>query len=178
MQTNIHFWSCLAQFFSEWEMFETRGVEKIKTHISCSVTFLRKSWSLWDNVERYCRSGQAAYDNTALRTARWIPHATNTHSKEVILISHCNNGCTIAPQRHVIRTYIACLVLGLWHSTMDSRQSSYAVKCCSTTIMTDGIWSFTVHLPINLPDELLNYGGNFSVNLLFLTSWSGRRKFP
>jgi len=32
MQTNILFLSYLAQFFLEWEMFQTKLVEKIKTH--------------------------------------------------------------------------------------------------------------------------------------------------
>ena len=45
MKTNIHFWSHLAQFFLEWEMFQTKVVEKIKTHILCSIIFFfRKSW--------------------------------------------------------------------------------------------------------------------------------------
>ena len=36
METNIiHFWSNLAQFSLEWEMFQTKVVEKIKTHILC-----------------------------------------------------------------------------------------------------------------------------------------------
>ena len=33
MQTNIHFWSYLVGFFLEWEMFQTKFVEKIETHI-------------------------------------------------------------------------------------------------------------------------------------------------
>jgi len=32
-KTNIHFLSHLAHFFLEWEMFQTKVVEKIKTHI-------------------------------------------------------------------------------------------------------------------------------------------------
>jgi len=32
MKTDVHFWSYLAQFFLEWEMFQTKVVEKIKTH--------------------------------------------------------------------------------------------------------------------------------------------------
>jgi len=41
-------------------------VEKIKTHILCSVTFFfRKSYRLWDKVEKYCRVGQATDDNIA-----------------------------------------------------------------------------------------------------------------
>ena len=36
MNTNIHFWSNLARLFLEWEMFQKKFVEKIKTHISSS----------------------------------------------------------------------------------------------------------------------------------------------
>ena len=58
METNIHFWSYLAQPFLEWEMFQTKVVQKIKTHILCSITFFfRKSYCFWDNVEKYCRGG-------------------------------------------------------------------------------------------------------------------------
>jgi hypothetical protein len=32
MKTNLHFWY-LAQFFLEWELFQTNVVEKIKTPI-------------------------------------------------------------------------------------------------------------------------------------------------
>jgi len=38
MKTNIYFWSYLAQFFLEWEKFQTKFVEKIKTHMLCSIT--------------------------------------------------------------------------------------------------------------------------------------------
>ena len=65
MTTDIHFWSYLAQFFLESEMFQTKVVEKIKTHILCSVTFSRKSCSLWDNVEKYRTAGQTTDDSMA-----------------------------------------------------------------------------------------------------------------
>jgi len=39
-------------------MFQTKVVEKIKTHILCSGTFLQKSFSLWDNVQNYGRARQ------------------------------------------------------------------------------------------------------------------------
>ena len=50
MQTDIHFWSYLAQFCLQWEMFRTKVVQKIKTRILCSVTVFLKSCRLWDNV--------------------------------------------------------------------------------------------------------------------------------
>ena len=40
-------------------------LEKIKTHILCSVTLYRKSCRSWDNVEIYCRLWQATDDNMA-----------------------------------------------------------------------------------------------------------------
>ena len=62
-------------------MFQTKVVEKIKTHILCSVTFSQKSCRLWDMVEKYCRAGQAIDGNMAhaLRIT-WIPKATHTHT--------------------------------------------------------------------------------------------------
>jgi len=39
MTTNINVWSYLAQFFLEWEMFQTKVVVEIKTHILYWVTF-------------------------------------------------------------------------------------------------------------------------------------------
>ena len=39
MQTNMHLWLYLAEFSLEWEMFQTKVVEKIKTHILGSITF-------------------------------------------------------------------------------------------------------------------------------------------
>jgi hypothetical protein len=38
MKTHVHLWY-LAQFFLQWETFQTKVVEKIKTHALCSVRF-------------------------------------------------------------------------------------------------------------------------------------------
>jgi len=46
-------------------MFHAKVVEKLETHILCSVTFFRKPCRLWDNVENYCRTGKATDDNMA-----------------------------------------------------------------------------------------------------------------
>ena len=37
MKTNVHFLSYLAHFFLKWEMFQTKVVEKIETHIKSDV---------------------------------------------------------------------------------------------------------------------------------------------
>ena len=63
MTTNNHLWSHLAQFFLEWEMFQTNGVEKSKHRFRVHIYFFRKFCNLWDNVEKYCTDGQATDDN-------------------------------------------------------------------------------------------------------------------
>ena len=67
MITNLSFWSYLAQFFLEREMFQTKVVEKIKTHILCSVTVFRKSCRLWDNLGKYSRARQTTDHNITRR---------------------------------------------------------------------------------------------------------------
>jgi hypothetical protein len=42
MKTNIYLRSNPAKSFLEWKMLQTKIVEKIKTHISSSVTFFEK----------------------------------------------------------------------------------------------------------------------------------------
>jgi len=54
-------------------MFQTKVVENIRTHISCSVAFLRKGYRLWDNVEKYgtarqVTDGSMAYAHCVLDT--------------------------------------------------------------------------------------------------------------
>ena len=40
-------------------MFETKVVDKVKTHILCFVTFFRKSSRLGDNVEKFVGAREA-----------------------------------------------------------------------------------------------------------------------
>jgi hypothetical protein len=57
MKTFLHLWEYLAEFFLEWEIFQTKVVEKIQTHILRSVTFFsplenRAIYELmWKNVK-------------------------------------------------------------------------------------------------------------------------------
>jgi hypothetical protein len=60
MKTFSRLWQYLAEFFLEWEMFQIKAVDKIKTHILCSVKFFRKSYRLWENVEKYGGTKQVA----------------------------------------------------------------------------------------------------------------------
>jgi hypothetical protein len=98
-------------------MFQTKVVEKIKTHfIFNDFLFFRKSCHLWDNVEKHCTAGQAASDNItrSTRFACRTPRQQHRHSL-LILNAYCistakrRRGYANAPQRYV-HTYTACLV--------------------------------------------------------------------
>ena len=43
MESFERFWSYLAQFFLEWEMFQKKFAEKIKTHILYSILFFSEN---------------------------------------------------------------------------------------------------------------------------------------
>ena len=70
-------------------MFQTKVVEKIKTHISCSAAVLLKSWRVWDNVTKYGEARQATNDNIKgrMRVECCITEATKTRSEDVIFIA-------------------------------------------------------------------------------------------
>ena len=87
MNTDIHLWWYLNEFFVEREIFQKNLVEKIKTNISCLKTFFRKQFLSCDNFEKYGRDRQATHDNITrrMRFACRITMATNTHSEYLIL---------------------------------------------------------------------------------------------
>ena len=116
-------WQYLAKLFLEWEIVWTKVVENIKTHILYSVTFFRKSRSLWDNAEKVCGAIEARDNMAPARSmlqsqdTRSQAHAcgritpTHTHTvarthrnMQYLFLFHGNNGFMIAPQCYVIRT--------------------------------------------------------------------------
>jgi hypothetical protein len=102
MKTNIHFQSYFSQLFLEWKMFQTKVAEKLKIHILCPLTFVRKSCILWNNVEKYCRAGQ--------RIACWVTKATNTYTVSVILIAFLLQKSLHGGSSMLRYTYFSCLV--------------------------------------------------------------------
>jgi len=64
-------------------MFQTKVVEKMKTHFVVSNFFFRKSCRLWGNVEKYCRAGRPQMAIWRMRFGCWIPKATSTHTEFV-----------------------------------------------------------------------------------------------
>jgi hypothetical protein len=86
MKTNIHIWY-FSQFFLEWEMSHTKSHKEIRNTHNLFKNFFQKCWYLWDNVEKFCRAGQATDDIWGLHILHRITKATNTCLDYVILIA-------------------------------------------------------------------------------------------
>jgi len=106
MQTNIHFLSYLVQFFLEWETFQTKVVEKIKTRFLLSV-FFRQLYLLWDNVEKYSRAGQSTDENMA--HARCMLGTEGYKYTLRLCNTHCFSTATVARTRLTVTVYVHCL---------------------------------------------------------------------
>jgi len=82
MKTCVDLWLYLAELFLEWEIFQTKVVEKIKTHILSFITFFRKPYRLYNNVEKYCTAEEVTHDNinTGHAICMWIIKAPDKHT--------------------------------------------------------------------------------------------------
>jgi hypothetical protein len=104
----------LAQFFSEWEMFQTTVVEKIKTHILCSVTFFffenrTVCEIMWENIVERDRPQMTIW---RMRTACCATKATNTLR---ICNIYCFSPATIGARwRLIVTLYVRCLYGPVW----------------------------------------------------------------
>jgi len=95
--------------FLECEMFQKNVVEKIKTHILCSVTFSDDCpicEIMWQNMVEPDRPQMAI---RLMRSECWISEVTDTHSEYLRLIAFPSNGYTNVSVLYV-DTYIASLV--------------------------------------------------------------------
>ena len=120
--TDIHFWSYLAQFFSEWEMFQTKVVEKIKnTHfVFCNFFFFQKVVPFMIRRGKILQSGAAhRWQYGVERISCWVTKAT-THTLTIcntFCFSTAKIGCKNSPRCCVICTSPAffCLCRHFWH---------------------------------------------------------------
>jgi hypothetical protein len=60
----INLWHYLADFFSEWEMFQIKVVEKIKKHALCTIFFFSENHVY--NAEKYDTARHSTNANTIL----------------------------------------------------------------------------------------------------------------
>ena len=100
-------WRYLAEFFLEFEMFQTEVVAKIKTHILCSASLFRKFCNLWDDLET-CYNDTVMDDIVIWRVhfACWITKATDTHSE--LYLRHCHGNVGYSNARHCYLLCVSC----------------------------------------------------------------------
>ena len=148
MKTNIHIWLYLACFLLEWEIFQTKVVEKITTHSICSVTF-SKSCPLWDNVEKYVELDSPQMTLWCICIACWIPKATNTHAKYVIFIAFPLHECLSILHCMCIACLVTCTIfISLPISCLSITLKHW--KCCvqdGCTVLVSSLlrWSRTIY---------------------------------
>ena len=97
--------------------FGQKSAEKVETDILCSVIFFfEKSCSVWGNVEKYGRVGEATDDNIIerMRFTCWITKATDTHAEYVMFISFPRQQKLRERASALRYTYIGCVVIYYW----------------------------------------------------------------
>jgi hypothetical protein len=96
-------------------MFQKNVVDKIKTHISYSITFFENR-SVYEIMwKKYGTARQATDDNIIrrMRFARWVTKATDTHPEYVILIAFPRQQWLRERASLLGHTYIANLVYNM-----------------------------------------------------------------
>ena len=147
MKAFSHLWQYLAEFFSEWQIYQIIIAEKIKIQILCPIIFFRKLRHFWDNVEKRGGARDVASDNMAALRAqeharvRAVTHIrvhTHTHAPmratptEICTnFFHDNSGFVNVPQRHVIRTLLVFVFFYLSNKINTEKDRSFHKLECS-----------------------------------------------
>jgi hypothetical protein len=104
MKTSIHFFIISRSVLLRMRNISDKiCIENQNTHFVFNNLFYS------ENLEEYCRSGQATDDNIValMLIACWIPKATNSHSENVILLFHCDSSLTRT--LHDVTLHARCL---------------------------------------------------------------------
>jgi len=84
-----YFWSYLARFSLKWDtsIFQTEAVEKIKTHILCTLTFFSLNPAVYEIMKNIVEPIRPQMTIWRMHIACWRPKAIHTHLEYVILIA-------------------------------------------------------------------------------------------
>jgi hypothetical protein len=121
LKTNINLWSYLAHFFLEWEMFRTKVVEEIKTHILSSTTFFLNHTVYETRCKNIVQPEGPQMTIWRMRIACRIAKATHTkpHTHTLRMYNtYCFSTATmVARTRLSVALYVHCLYCSLcnWH---------------------------------------------------------------
>jgi hypothetical protein len=105
----------LAHFFLEWEMFQSKVVEKIKTHFVFSNFFFFENLSFYEKIWKdFLKPDRPQKTTWRMRITCRIPKSTGTHTQYAIHIA-CPLQQWLNERAWMLRyTYVACLVFLLF----------------------------------------------------------------
>ena len=83
VKTYVHLWSYLAPSFLEWDIFQTKIVEEIKTHIFCSVNF-SENRALYDVRWEQCFKSQSTALSSVAEGLSCFRNGNNARKKKVL----------------------------------------------------------------------------------------------
>jgi hypothetical protein len=138
-------------------------VEKIKTHIFCSV---------WDNVEQYGGARQTTDDNMVHILACWVTKTTDSHSEYVMLIafSLLQWLCEWTP---LLCLYVHCLFLyyvwwlGLMLAASVLVDIIHIINCIPSLVLVS--WGRFLSLCWHCYARGLS--PNFVISVVFVSDW-------
>jgi hypothetical protein len=119
VKTFLHLWQYLAEFFLEWEIFQIKVVEKIKTHILCSVILFPKIVPFMRQCRKIWWSQRGRRQNGSLAVQPCTHRKCNTYCFSSAFVN--------APQRYGTRTYIA----PRWMLNLVVREVTTGVRCAN-----------------------------------------------
>jgi hypothetical protein len=127
------FMTDLAEFILEWEMFWTKVLEKIKTHILCSIIFFRKSCHLCDNAEKYCTACQIT-DDQILHALFMLNSNGYRHTLRICNTYHFSTA-TMITWTHFVAMFTRTLPVLLYFVIFTYINMSFALLCYVTAII-------------------------------------------
>jgi hypothetical protein len=169
MNTNIRFWSCLAEFMLEWEILQTKVVENIRTHILCSVTFfliipfMRYCGEIWQS-----QTGHRWQYGTCTLHAGYLRLQTHTQNRWYLLLFCSKSGCTNMSQCCVVCTlpvlFFLQIILRKWgvirhvkHAYIPQIENHQIIICCIKFWIASHWWARVCQL---VPDLWSDFRGD------------------
>jgi hypothetical protein len=151
METIIHFWSYLSQFFLVWEKIQAEVVEKTNTHFILNNFLLRKSCCLWDNVENIVEPGRPQM-TWRMDILCYIPKATDTHSE---CVTHCFSTALVVVRTRInVAAYVHCVSCSYWficHRRCVILVNHSVFKSNLPLQRAQSLWRYSIHWTRNFP---------------------------
>ena len=134
--------SCHPEFHLEWEIFQTKVVEKIKTHFMFS-NFGFENRAVYEVMwESSVQPDRPQMTVLRMRIPCWVPRAANVHWEYAILIAFPRQQW-LRERASKFRFYVHCLCVNF--------------LACRTNLywaMVPPLWSFHDHTPLDTPHSL------------------------